>query len=79
LLAGRGAVSAANKRFRLTLNELHAIMCAVFMATAGELDGDEWTDELTDALHVGEAKLQHEYNRRVRLVEAKLLKAGRER
>lgn len=58
------------KRFRLTLNELQAVLDAVSMATAGELD-ENWTDELTDALHDAETKLQHEYNRRVRAAEAK--------
>lgn len=61
----------ANRRFRLTLNELQAIGNAISMATAGELDGDEWTEELTDALDAAETKVHAEYVRRVRLEEAK--------
>jgi hypothetical protein len=61
----------AKRPFRFTLDELQAIGNAISMATAGELDGDEWTEELTDALDSAETKVHAEYVRRVRLEEAK--------
>ena len=61
----------ANRPARFTITELEALSNAVSMATAGELDGDEWTEELTDALDAAETKIHAELVRRVRLEEAK--------
>lgn len=49
---------------RLTVDELIAVLNAVTATTAGDMDGDEWTDEACAALDRAERKLQAELARR---------------
>lgn len=49
---------------RLTVNELNAVLYAVSEKLAGELDGDEWTEEISEGLETAERKLKAELARR---------------
>ncbi len=51
-------------RERLTVTELNAVLYAVSEKLAGELDGDEWTEELSEGLETAERKLKAELARR---------------
>jgi len=52
------------KQPRLTVSELTAVLYAISEKLAGELDGDEWTTEISLALETAEGKLTAELARR---------------
>lgn len=49
---------------RLTVTELQAVLYAVSEKLAGELDGDEWTEEISEGLETAQRKLTTELARR---------------